>query len=168
MDSLFAAMTYYRYFEIKSNGKIEQLHKGSLFPIASVVKLTSESLKGCYLKDMTQYPDLFSFPILEDFLDFDADYQMGWVLEFNQLTAGDIRFMINEVYARHGYIFADKSLNAYFRQQTWYKPKTKNVDALLTPVERSNIEFLKSAEKELKTDEKGILQPKRKFMVWAG
>jgi hypothetical protein len=168
LDSLFVSMTHLSYFEINPNGKISKLHDGSIFPMASVIKLNKESLKGCFLKNKFQYPDLFSFPVIEDFNDFDGDSEMGWVLEFNQLTAGDLRFMINEIYARHGYIFADKKLNAYFRNKSWYKAKSKNVDSQLTSIEKYNIEFLKSIEKQLKENEKDILQPKRKFMVWAG
>lgn len=168
LDSLFVSMTHFSYFEINSNGKISKLHDGSIFPMASVIKLNKDNLKGCFLKNSQQYPDIFSFPVLEDFSDFDGDNDMGWVLEFYQLTAGDIRFMINEIYARHGYIFADKKLNSYFRNKTWYKAKTKNVDSLLTPIEKYNIEFLKGVEKQLKENEREILQPKRKFMVWAG
>lgn len=167
-DTLFVAMTHNSYYEVDEKGKIKQLHEGSIFPMGSVIKLSSENLKGCFLKNKYQYPDLFSFPVLENFSDFEGDKDMGWVLEFYQLTAGDIRFIINEIYARHGYIFADKRLNAYFRKQSWYKAKTKNVDSLLTPIEKYNIEFLKSVEKQLKEHEKEILQPQRKYMVWAG
>lgn len=168
IDSLFVSMTQLSYFEINPNGKIVKLHEGSIFPMASVIKLNKENLKGCFLKNKRQYPDLFSFPVLEDFSDFDGDDDMGWVLEFYQLTAVDIRFMINEIYARHGYIFADKKLNSYFRDKSWYKAKTKNVDNQLTPVENYNIDFLKGVEKQLKENEREILQPKRRFMVWAG
>lgn len=168
LDSLFVSMTHFSYFKIHGNGKVTKLHEGSIFPMTSVIKLTQESMKGCFLKNQYQFPDLFSFPVLEDFTDFEDDQDMGWVVELNQLTSADARFMINETYARHGYIFADKKLNAYFRSKKWYSPKTKNVDALLSPIEKSNIEFLKSYEKQLKANEKEILQPKRKFMVWAG
>jgi hypothetical protein len=168
MDSLFVSMTHFSYFEILPTGKISKLHEGSIFPMGSVIKLNKENLKGCFLKNKQQYPDLFSFPVLENFSDFEGESDMGWVLEFNQLAAGDIRFMINEIYARHGYIFADKKLNAYFRSKSWYNAKTKNVDNLLTPIEKYNIDFLKGVEKQLKENEREILQPKRKFMVWAG
>jgi hypothetical protein len=76
--------------------------------------------------------------------------------------------MINEIYARHGYIFGDKQLNNYFRSLKWYKPRNRKVDQLLTPLEKQNIYFLQTIEKQLKQNEREQLQAKRRVLVWAG
>ena len=39
------------------------------------------------------------------------------------LTDWEIRVARNEIYARHGRIFSDPDLNAYFRSQSWYTPR---------------------------------------------
>lgn len=53
----------------------------------------------------------------------------------------DLQLMRDEIYARHGFIFAqDPGLDKYFRNQSWYNPKTKNVDSKLSEIERHNIE----------------------------
>jgi hypothetical protein len=109
-----------------------------------------------------------SYPPVENFADFDTDSPSDWLIELNQLSAKDIRFVINEIYARNGYIFGDKQLNNYFRSLKWYKPRIRKVDQLLTPLEKQNIYFLQTIEKQLKQNEREQLQAKRRVLVWAG
>ncbi|MBS1780359.1 MAG: YARHG domain-containing protein [Bacteroidetes bacterium] len=52
--------------------------------------------------------------------------------------------MLNEIYARHGLIFHDPSVAAYFKKVRWYKGRYKNVDKKLSQIERENIMYLKS------------------------
>lgn len=59
-------------------------------------------------------------------------------------TAGDLKIMLNEIYARYGYIFvAGGEMDKYFRKQPWYHPVFTNVDALITDTEHENIKLLK-------------------------
>jgi hypothetical protein len=167
-DSLFVAMSHYTYYSIEADGKIKELHAGSLFPMASVVPITKDYLKGCFLKNNKQFPDIMSYPPIENFADYEEDSPSAWLIELNQLSAKDIRFMINEIYARHGYIFGDKQLNNYFRSLKWYKPGNRKVDQLLTPLEKQNIYFLQTIEKQLKQNEREHLHAKRRVLVWAG
>ena len=56
------------------------------------------------------------------------------------------QMIINELYARHGYIFKSEELNAYFGSKSWYAPKTNDMQAIesdLNGMERVNLEFLK-------------------------
>jgi YARHG domain len=64
------------------------------------------------------------------------------------LSTQDLRLMRNEIYARHGYVFNDQNLQNYFSSQPWYRPKGDNNSAIaeLTPVERQNIEIIRSRE----------------------
>jgi hypothetical protein len=67
-----------------------------------------------------------------------------------KLTEYDIQFlsawghkvMLNEIYARHGMIFADEMLQRHFKGQKWYKPLSNNVFNKLTKIEKQNISFL--------------------------
>ena len=168
MDSLFVAMTQFSYFDINRDGKITPLHEGSLFPMASLISLDKNMLKGCFYKNANHYSSILSYPVLEDFQDYETDDNDAWALEFNHLTASDIRFMINEIYARHGYIFTDKWLNNYYRSRKWYKPVSRNADKKITPLERQNIYFLETIEKQLRQNERDQLKPTRRILVWAG
>lgn len=60
-------------------------------------------------------------------------------------SQAQLSLMRNEIYARHGYIFERKSVDAYFRAQPWYRPITHDFDAMLRalpPVERDNVNLL--------------------------
>ena len=50
----------------------------------------------------------------------------------------DARKLRSEIYARHGKIFKDKSLQKYFASLDWYKPDRKYSDNSLSPIERKN------------------------------
>lgn len=63
----------------------------------------------------------------------------------NAKTVDDLKIMLNEIYARYGYIFiAGGEMDKYFRKQPWYHPVFTNVDALITETEHENIKLLKS------------------------
>lgn len=48
----------------------------------------------------------------------------------------------DEIYARHGFIFQNESVNNYFKKQEWYKPTANNVDSKLSDIEKYNLKFL--------------------------
>lgn len=57
----------------------------------------------------------------------------------------DFRVAINEIYARHGRLFKDAELQAYFNEQPWYQgsvaPENFNENSL-SQIEKDNIKFL--------------------------
>jgi hypothetical protein len=63
------------------------------------------------------------------------------------LSKMDLKIMKNEILARHGFDFLDRDMNIYFHGQSWYNPTTKNVDKLLTPLEKQNIQNIEAFEK---------------------
>jgi hypothetical protein len=66
--------------------------------------------------------------------------------DISGLSKWDLRIMRNEIFARHGYIFKTTDMKSYFDQQLWYTGKYDNVNASLSQIEKSNIEFIKSYE----------------------
>ncbi len=167
MDTFFVAMTQFSYFNISHNGKITPLHEGSLFPMASLIQLDATMLEGCFLKNQKQYKEYANLAISYADEMEEMDY-VDWVVELKKLSADDIRLMINEIYARHGYIFSDRKMDAYFRSQKWYKPISRNVDGKLTPLEKQNISFLQGTEKQLRSNEREQIKPILKPIMWAG
>lgn len=60
-------------------------------------------------------------------------------------TAWGKRVMLNEIYARHGYVFPDADLKRHFATQDWYKGTEKNIGKLrLTATEKQNITFIQA------------------------
>lgn len=64
--------------------------------------------------------------------------------ELYGLSSHELRLMRNEIYARHGYIFASADLRQYFSECPWYTPRSKNVT--LSSVEQYNVNLIKSFE----------------------
>lgn len=69
------------------------------------------------------------------------------------LTARELNYAKNEIYARHGRKFDSQELRNYFESKSWYVGKydgssfdANYSDQLLSDIEKRNAEFLKDAE----------------------
>lgn len=58
------------------------------------------------------------------------------------LSAQQLTYARNEIYARHGYIFDSQELNDYFAEKSWYH-SNPNYDGTLNDIERQNAIFIK-------------------------
>lgn len=69
--------------------------------------------------------------------------------DLDGMSSSDLRLARNEIYARHGCIFKDKSLQKYFEGKSWYTPKV-NVDDFdtgnLNKYEIANIKKIRDKE----------------------
>ncbi|WP_315574692.1 YARHG domain-containing protein [Oribacterium parvum] len=57
------------------------------------------------------------------------------------------QMIINEMYARHGYIFKDQALTDYFMQKSWYTPRTADMEEIypvMNDVEQANVTLLRT------------------------
>ena len=65
--------------------------------------------------------------------------------DIKAMSQDEIQLAINEIYAAHGNIFKTESLNVYFSQKSWYKPK-KNItnieDYFINDYEKKNFKNL--------------------------
>ncbi len=62
-------------------------------------------------------------------------------------SSDDAQTAINEIYARHGYIFKTQSILEHFRQYSWYEETYSNMSDVsnqLNDIEKQNIDILKS------------------------
>ncbi len=63
--------------------------------------------------------------------------------EIEALTTEQVRFALNEIYARHGVTFGPAELQSYFSEKSWYTPKMTldefQESGSLTDAERENI-----------------------------
>lgn len=70
--------------------------------------------------------------------------------KYDNLPAGKdiIQMVINEMYARHGYKFNNKDIQAYFDSKKWYKDikdHNDNMDDIynnMSDIERKNVDFI--------------------------
>lgn len=71
-----------------------------------------------------------------------------------ELSVDELRLLINEIYARKGYVFKDYRYADYFEKQSWYKPLHQNNQIKLNATEEKNVALLKEIiqEKEAKRE----------------
>jgi hypothetical protein len=69
------------------------------------------------------------------------------VEDVENLTAGELALMRNEIFARHGYCFSRKEMRQQFENESWYIPNTVDIKGFLTDIEKKNIALIKRYEK---------------------
>ena len=74
------------------------------------------------------------------------------------LSAKELTFARNEIFARHGYVFGSPELNDYFESKTWYKKNKKFKSSQLSKKESQNADFIASYQK--KKDKQYVPIPK--------
>ncbi len=65
------------------------------------------------------------------------------------LSSYQLKLARNEIYARHGRLFSDSSIQSYFNSKSWYNGYIKPAnfkDSMLSSIEKQNIDFIKSYE----------------------
>ncbi len=63
--------------------------------------------------------------------------------EVNAMDAEQTQFVINQIYAKNGYIFRTDSLQAYFGQMPWYSPVSNDASQLsMSSLDRNNLALL--------------------------
>jgi len=62
--------------------------------------------------------------------------------DLSNLSNWEVTLMKNEILARHGMIFSDKSLKDAFETKDWYVPVSDDISADLTSIEKKNIETI--------------------------
>lgn len=90
--------------------------------------------------DMGTEDEEYIFP-MSDYLELTDE-------QISALTQDEIRIAINEIYARHGYIFKDNDLKTYFESKSWYhgtvEPENFQ-ESVLNVWEKENIRKLAAA-----------------------
>jgi hypothetical protein len=67
--------------------------------------------------------------------------------ELQGLSADELGYMRNELFARHGMVFMVKKWKETFAKAPWYTPVAEDVGGLLSPLEQANLQRLLEAER---------------------
>ena len=95
-----------------------------------------------------QYTHIESASLLFDLLGKDARNYDFTENDLATLSAKDLTYLRNSVYAKHGYVFKSQELNDYFSQFVWYHPDSSVTDAVLNNTEKTNVEFIKNYQRQ--------------------
>ena len=69
------------------------------------------------------------------------------------MTAQELTYARNEIYARHGYVFDSDELNEYFGGKSWYKVNS-SYDGKLTDIEQKNADTIRKYQEKNKLEYK--------------
>ena len=95
-------------------------------------------------------------PVVEEEIPVEVDsYTMDTVLltttELDALDSEGTYLLLNEIYARNGFIFGSTTLQAHFDSQDWYEGYTTDMEEVysnMTYSEQQNIEIIVEYQKE--------------------
>ncbi|WP_438711313.1 YARHG domain-containing protein [Aquimarina muelleri] len=88
--------------------------------------------------------------------------------ELQSKSIGELRLIRNEVFARKGHVFKDKSLNDYYASKKWYTPNA-NAKIVLSTTEQEYVKKIKELEKNITANQPLLslptvnLEKERKF-----
>ena len=78
--------------------------------------------------------------------------------EVSAMTAEELRFTINQIYAKNGYVFKAADIQEYFSRMPWYVPVSGDTARLqMSPVDRSNLNLLVRYREDAGAQEKTAL-----------
>ena len=130
------------YLDLESRTYVQLEHDGGIVTGVSAMQLTEEELQEelqGYMEEEYVFPDSDKKYLSED--------------EVRSITAEDMMIGRNEIFARHGYIFQDEGLKAYFESMSWYEgtvPSDQfNYETVFNDFEKKNVELIKRIEDEV-------------------
>ena len=82
---------------------------------------------------------------------FPSDTKLVTRADLEGKTQREVTLMLNEIYARHGYIFKTDYIREYFESQSWYKPVTSSTSVVygsFNKTEKDNSDFIDAYMRE--------------------
>ena len=126
------------YLDINSRISVGIREEAGIVAEIVAVQLAEEEIQG-YVNEEYIFPDSDKKYLSED--------------EVRSITIEDMMIGRNEIFARHGYIFQDEGLKAYFESMSWYEgtiPSDQfNSEAVFNDFEKKNVELIKRIEDEI-------------------
>jgi len=99
--------------------------------------------------------NLFAQDALKKWHGFDFSKKTASKIELAKLELYDVELLRGIVFGKRGRIFKEKSIQEYLQKQAWYKSNPKFTNAILTAMERKNIDSIREAE----AAKHGFIQP---------
>jgi V8-like Glu-specific endopeptidase len=80
----------------------------------------------------------------DDYLLANSATQRLSAAQLKKYSKTQLKYMRNEIFARHGYVFSSRQLQQYFEKKSWYQAQDKKVR--LSSIEQANVNLLRSLE----------------------
>lgn len=82
---------------------------------------------------------------------YPSDEKLITEAELEEMTRQEVKIVLQEIYARHGYTFNDDDLIEYFEGKNWYMPTETDlgeVEAKFSDIEQENREIIEEYQKK--------------------
>lgn len=83
-----------------------------------------------------------------DYLLPDSDTRKITASDLSEMSAKDLTYARNEIYARHGKVFKHNELNRYFQTKSWYHADSSFQDIMTSDLEQANAGFILQYQKD--------------------
>ena len=136
----FPLLAVHNYFTYGS-GEIYKKWRGESSDISSFGEGEIIGYHGDYYSTVRDT----SFGEQEEYILEDSSRRRLSLIETRRLSDEERQMAVNEIYARHGYIFENQKIQSYFEQRSWYKGSILYSDfdsGLLSEIENINIRIL--------------------------
>lgn len=84
-----------------------------------------------------------------------------------QLNLKELRLLRNIIYAQYGKIFNSQDLTDYYSKFSWYVPKRKNVDPILSEIDKQNLKNIIAFENAYAKQKSIFIDPNNLRDPWA-
>ena len=132
-------------------GAVFDFMDGAMIASAQIIEKTSDY--DLELEDLECQPwTAADEAVLNEYIFPESHFQYLKKWELEGLSKEELKIARNEIYARHGRMFQDDSLQAYFNSCSWYTPSIAPEDfkeSMLNEVEIENRDLIVSYEKEM-------------------
>ena len=71
-----------------------------------------------------------------------SDSEIITEVDLSKLNDTELKYALEEIYARHGKIFADVNYKKYFTSKSWYTPDPSFNENSLSSIEKENLQFI--------------------------
>lgn len=83
--------------------------------------------------------------------------------QIKNLSIDEIRYLMNDLFARRGYKFKSGEIDFYFSNKEWYKPIDDNNKIVYNETEKKNIKVFQDRTAELKLDREKLISNLKAF-----
>jgi hypothetical protein len=85
-------------------------------------------------------------PTVDKWETFPFDKKTADPAQLNKLNEMQLKFLRGIVFGKHGRVFDEAAIQTWLKERTWYKPNPAYRVDILNPIERENMDRIKTAE----------------------
>lgn len=126
---------------VNSEGLVTGVNGG----VTSITCVAPNGMEATCTVTVTDTNQNSSFSISGDSQDIFPDSSSRYLSESEVagITPSQAQMAINEIYARHGYIFKSDEISQYFKSKPWYSPNPNFSENDFTAIEKYNMNIIK-------------------------